>query len=129
MREAKPDVATAAPPAAFLDPSFAVEAQQRTMTVMSEATEVMTRTASAIWQKQLDILRIETDQARSGANALVKAEQPGVAIDAYLSGLRGGFESTLADMRDINDMMRDCCWRLFDLYADTLRQGPPPPSA
>jgi Phasin protein len=91
--------------------------------VFTEAAEVLSNTAAAIWEKQLNLLRIEVEQTQKGVSALTAGESAGAAFGAYVAGVQGGIETALTDMREINDLVRDCSWRLLDLYTRQMQRG------
>jgi len=99
------------------------ETAQESTAAFTEAAEVLTSTASAIWEKQLDLLRIEVEQAQQRVTALTGANDPGAALDAYVSGVQGSIQTVLTDLRDINDLMRGCAWRLLGLYAQQMHRS------
>lgn len=91
--------------------------------VFAETAELLTSTATAIWEKQLNLLRHEMEHAQKQVSAVTGSENASAAIEAYVSSVQGSIEIALADMREINDAMRDCAWRLFDLYTKRVQQG------
>jgi len=91
--------------------------------VFTETAELLTSTATAIWEKQLNLLRHEMEHAQKQVSAVTGSENASAAIEAYMSSVQGSIEIALTDMRAINDAMRDCAWRLFGLYAKRVQQG------
>lgn len=91
--------------------------------VLTETAELLTSTATAIWEKQLNLLRHEMEHAQKQVSAVAGSENAGAAIEAYVSSVQGSIEIALTNMREINDTMRDCAWQLFDLYAKRMQRG------
>lgn len=99
-------------------------AQARSTASLTQAGEIMTQTATAIWQKQKDFLQHEAVETTKGFGALGARRDPAAA--AYLDTLHAGTERAVADMREINDLIRGCAWQMFSLYAGLWSRTAPP---
>jgi hypothetical protein len=76
-----------------------------------------------IWAKEIELARLETEQA---AKLFMPPKQNGddrSAAANYCNDLHRGSEKIVAEMRSIGDAMRSCGWQLFDLYAERFKKA------
>jgi len=86
--------------------------------------KILTESAKAIWAKELELAKLEAEQA---AKMFLPPRQNGDArhaASAYCSQVHEGTEKIIAEMRSLSDMMRDYSWQLFDLYAENFKKTP-----
>jgi hypothetical protein len=109
-----------APDAQSLD-NF-VEAQERGAALMSRANDILAKAAAEVWGRQVELLKLETEQTINAFTPPKAAENAGVSVSAYCKDQQAGADKVIAHIRDINDLMRDCSWQLFSLYAESLQR-------
>ncbi|HKH81823.1 MAG TPA: hypothetical protein VKA03_09520 [Methylovirgula sp.] len=100
-----------------------VEAQERGAELFTLASELIVKTARAIWESQSELLRLETEQAAKAFAPPTIGEDPGTTMSAYCFQAHEQTDRMIAQMRRVNDLLRDCGWQLFTIYAESLRQG------
>jgi hypothetical protein len=82
--------------------------------------EILSSAATEIWTGEVELLRLEAEQASrsflpvhgDGANGKDSAEQ-----------WHNGAEKIINQMRTVSDSMRDCSWKLFELYSQNALQN------
>jgi hypothetical protein len=83
---------------------------------MEEFRKIMSESATAIWAKEIELAKLEVEQA---TRMLLPPRRDGDGRHAaaeYRNQLREGSEKIVGEMRNLSDMMRRCGWQLFDLY-------------
>jgi hypothetical protein len=90
---------------------------------MEEFRKIMSESAMAIWAKEVELAKLEMEQAtrmmlppRANGDARHTAAE-------YRSQLHAGSEKIVGEMRNLSDMMRNCGWQLFDLYTGHHKEG------
>lgn len=106
-----------------IDPVALLDASRRHANMLTEAAELVAKTASDIVVKQVDLLRVESNEIATSAAALTAGAEPLAAAQDYAAALRSGADGALSDLRDIQDLMRGCAWGLFGLYVDAISVG------
>lgn len=108
-----------------LIPNF-IGAERNNAEVLARANQIVADTTKAIWSREIELMRLETEQ-------LVKMVQPvktdgdfGKLVADYYDKWHEGSEKTIAEMREVSDLIRDCGWRLLDLYSDSLARQKEP---
>jgi len=91
--------------------------QERGSTSLAKMGEIMSRTATAVWQKQSDFYQHEASAAAKGFEPFGAQKNPGVAGTAALDAVRDGFERAIANNRAISDLLRDSASQMLTLYA------------
>ncbi|HTH97423.1 MAG TPA: hypothetical protein VL574_08400 [Stellaceae bacterium] len=94
---------------------------QHQFDMWTQAASVMTDTASAIWVRQAEIMKIATGNAAQGLLMLSQDNSAG----NYAVNLRLGAESIIDDMREIGMLSRDCQTKLLGIYVETYRRMAP----
>ncbi len=98
---------------------FAADPKQ-TFASLTQAGEIVSRTATAVWEKQAAFVRHESLQAVKVLSSLSIHRDPGAAASAYLDVLHQGIERAIDDARQINDLVRESAWQVITLYAGLL---------
>lgn len=98
-----------------LDPVFPVnfaEASLRGISLLAQGNSILLQTAREIWDKEADLLQPAHFFAPQAPN--------GSGMRSFLEQWHDNAERTLGQMRDIQDLMRECEWRLLTLAADNM---------
>jgi hypothetical protein len=96
------------------------EVQARNIATFSEANNILLQTAKAIWENETQLFQTETEEARDSMAALRPGKMPGLmAVDLFEQWHRNS-EKAISHLRAINDLVRDCEWRLLSLFAHNV---------
>lgn len=111
----------------MLFPVNLAQLQVRNLAVLSEANEIILETAKAVWEKQAELLKIGSEKAGESMKLAKKeTDNPNLAFSQLAEEWHQNGEKTVSRLRAINDLMRDCEWRLVSLYLDGLTSGHSP---
>ncbi|HVJ55340.1 MAG TPA: hypothetical protein VM689_22960 [Aliidongia sp.] len=97
-------------------------AQERGTELSSRTGEILAKTAKALWENQVDMMRLETLQTMSGLAVRMLGKEPGPTMAACCDQWHQNNEQLIAHMRTASDLVRECGWQLFDTYLNSLRR-------
>lgn len=107
-------------------PPNLVEAQQRNTAFITRANEVMAHTARAVWESEMELLRLESEQVAKTLVPLKPGDDPTATAAAYSEQWQAGSEKLLNHMRTVSDLVRKCGWDLFHIYQESVREAAKP---
>ena len=107
-------------------PPNLVEAQERNTALITRANEVMVNTARAVWESEMELFRLESEQVAKTLVPLKLGNDPAATVSAYCEQWQEGSEKLLNHMRTVNDLVRKCGWDLFHIYQESLREAAKP---
>lgn len=100
-----------------LFPPSLADAQERNSVMFTQASEILTRTARALWESQTELFRLEAEQAARTIVPAANDADPAVMTSALFHQWHDAVEATIGHMRRVNDLTRNCGWELFALAA------------
>ena len=114
-----------------MSPPNLVEAQERNTGLITRANEVMVNMARGVWESEMELFRLESEQVVKTLVPLKLGNDPTATVAAYSEQWQGGSEKLLNHMRTVSDLVRRCGWDLFHIYQESVREAAKPfqPSA
>lgn len=106
-------------------PAFVTLGEQGAVS-LGQAGEIVSRTMTAVWQKQADFLRHEVTAAVTGYASCAAQGDPAAITAFCVDRMRLGVERAVVDAREINDLVRQGVWQMVSLYAGLWSQGAGP---
>lgn len=103
-------------------PPNLVEAQERNTALITRANEVMVNTARAMWESEMELFRLESEQVAKTLVPLKLGDDPTAVVSAYCEQWQDGSEKLLGHIRAVIDLVRKCGWDLFHIYQDSVRE-------
>lgn len=116
-RQPKTDETKAAFAPAFL------EAQERNTTIIARANEVMVDTARAVWESEVKLFQLESEQVAKAIQPVKFGDDPASAVSVYCEQWQERSEKLLDHMRTVNDLIRKCGWDMFRVYQGGLQDA------
>jgi hypothetical protein len=110
------------PPVEMQLPFDLVEAQERGVVFFTELNDLMVKTARAVSETQIELLRLDVEQGAKAFAPVKIGEDPG-AMSAYCDRLHEQTDRMIAQMRQVNDLYMDYGWGLLAIYAQGLRHA------
>jgi hypothetical protein len=104
-------------------PPNLAEAQERNTALVSRANEIMANTARAVWESEMELFRLESEQVARALTPLKPGDDPAATVSAHWEQWQEGSEKLLDHMRGVNDLLRKCGWDLFHVYRESLREA------
>jgi hypothetical protein len=98
-----------------------LEAQERGTALMTRANDILVKTAAEVWGREVELFKLETEQTMNAFMPPKLGEDGGNNIFAYYRTQQAGADKVIAQIRDINDIMRNCGWQIFGLCAESLK--------
>jgi hypothetical protein len=98
-----------------------LEAQERGTALMTRANDILVKTATEVWGREVELFKLETEQTMHVFLPPKLGEDAGSNISAFYKTQQAGADKVIAHIRGINDIMCNCGWQLFGLYAESLR--------
>jgi hypothetical protein len=89
--------------------------QARNMATAAHANEILVRTAKAMWEKQTELFKLEAEQSRNLLAPIKPEGNPMAAFSGFWDRWHAHAEKSIANMRALNDLARDCQWELQEL--------------
>lgn len=81
--------------------------------LIARTGEILSDAATQIWTREIELLRLETELA---ARSLLPLHADG-ADKLPVEQWQDSAGKIINQMREVGDAVRDCGWRLFDLYS------------
>ena len=103
-----------------LDPIALLDARHQSANLLNASTELFTKAMGDIVARQVDFLRVESDEMAKCAAALAGGGEPAELLQHLTNALHSGADDALTDFRAIQDLMRGCMWGLVGLYVESL---------
>lgn len=103
-----------------LFPMNFVQFQMRNFAAIARANNILTSTARAVWENEVELFKTETEQARNSITSLKSGADPCSTFANLFEQWHRNSESTIDHLRTINDLISDCEWRLLSLIADNM---------
>lgn len=100
----------------------AADAQARAAQHISQHNDLMINTARALWDSHARLLQLQADQAAALFALPAAAGDPDAMMAVCHRYWHDGSEQLIAHWRQVNDLMRDAGWQLFEAQAESLRQ-------
>lgn len=107
-------------------PSNLMGAQERNTTLITRVNEMMVNTARAVWESEMELFRLESEQVAKTLVPLKLSDDPAATVSAYHEQWQEGSEKLLNHMRTVSDLVRKCGWDLFHIYQESLREATKP---
>ncbi len=107
-------------------PPNLVEAQERNTAFVTRANEIMVHTARAVWESEMELFRLESEQVAKTLVPLKLGDDPAATAAAYSEQWHEGSEKLLNHMRTVSDLVRRCGWDLFNIYQESVREAAKP---
>lgn len=104
-------------------PPNLVEAQERNTALITRANEVMVNTARAVWESEMELFRLESEQVAKSLVPLKLGVDPTAVASAYCEQWQDSSEKLINHLRTVNDLVRKCGWDLFHIYQESLRES------
>lgn len=114
---------------ATMFPAQFVAAQERNTALITRANEVMVNAARAVWESEMELIRLESEQLTNSLVPLKLGEDPAATVSACREHWRDGSEKLLNHMRSVSDIIRKCNWDLLRIYQEGLRDAGKPVQA
>lgn len=89
--------------------------QARNIATATRANEILVRTAKAMWEKETEMFKLETEQSRNMLTPIKLDGNPMAAFSGFWDCWHAHAEKSIANMRALNDLARDCQWELQEL--------------
>lgn len=103
-----------------------VEAQERNTALITRANEVMVNTARAVWESEMELFQLESEQVARSLVPLKLGDDPAAVVSAVCEQWQERSEKLLSHMRTVGDLVRKCGWDLFHIYQESLRGAAKP---
>lgn len=87
--------------------------------LVARTGEILSAAATDIWAAEIELLRLEAEQA---SRSFLPVRGNGDGQNDGVEKWRDGVEQIIAQMRTVGDSMRQCGWRLFELYSQNALQ-------
>ncbi|TAL88642.1 MAG: hypothetical protein EPN62_08195 [Candidimonas sp.] len=100
----------------------AADAQANATRLFSRTNELMITMAQALWEGQTKLLQVEVEQAAKTFSPPATGGDPGEIYTIYCQQWHESSERRITHLRQMNDLMRDYNWQVFEAYADSLCQ-------
>lgn len=100
----------------------AADAQANATSLFNRTNELMIAMARALWDSQTKLLQLEAEQATKTFSPPAIGGDPGEIYATYCQQCRESSERRITHLRQVNDLMRDYNWQIFETYAQSLRQ-------
>ena len=107
-------------------PPNLVEVQEHNTALITRANEVMLNTARAVWEREMELFWLESEQLAKTLVPSKLGDDPTKAVSACCEQWHECSEKLLNQMRSINDLVRECGWDLFHIYQESLREAAKP---
>ncbi len=91
-------------------------------TLLSRTHKILADTALGVWESNAGLLTFEAVQCAKLLAPQGDHPDPAAAMTASLDQWHQGTEQLVAHARRVNDLVYECGWKLFENYADGLRQ-------
>ena len=98
------------------------EAQARGLASLAQVNTILVDTAKAIWENEMELFRLETEQARGALSPSLSCDNPMTAFSGMCAHWHETTEKSIQHIRAIQDRMRDCEWKILELFAENLNQ-------
>jgi len=102
------------------DPIALLDARHQSANLLNAGAELVTKTLGDIVAKQVDFLRVESDEIAKCTAALAGGGEPAAVLQELTRAFHSGADDALTDFRAIQDLMRGCMWGLLGLYVESL---------
>ena len=109
-----------------MSPPNLVEAQERNTGLITRANEVMVNMARGVWESEMELFRLESEQVAKTLVPLKLGNDPTATVAAYSEQWQEGSEKLLNHMRTVSDLVRRCGWDLFHIYQESVREAAKP---
>jgi Phasin protein len=107
-------------------PPNLMQAHERNSALITRANEMMVNTARAVWESEMELLRLESEQFAKTLVPLKLGSDPAAAASVYCAQWQEGSEKLLNQMRTVSDLVRKCGWDLFQIYQESLHDAAMP---
>jgi len=104
-------------------PSNFEATQDHNTALMTRASAVMVDTARAVWERQMELFRLESEQLANILVPFAGGEDPAAKVSAWGERWQEDSEKLINRMRAVNDIVRKCGWELFRIYQESLREA------
>ncbi|MBV6271884.1 phasin family protein [Alcaligenaceae bacterium CGII-47] len=104
----------------------AADTQANATRLFSQTNELMITMARALWDSQTKLLQTEIEQAVKTFSPPATGGDPSEIYAAYCQQWHESSERRITHMRQVNDLIRDYNWQVFETYADSLGQSSKP---
>ena len=92
----------------------------RNIATAARANEILVNTAKAMWEKETELFKLESDQSRNMLAPIKPDGNPMAAFFGFWDRWHAHSEKTIANMREINDLARNCEWQLLGLVSENI---------
>lgn len=96
------------------------EIQARNVAIAARANEILVNTAKAMWEKETELFKLETEQSRNMLAPIKLGDNPMTVFSGLWSRWHAQTEKAIANMRELNDLARDCEWQLLELANENI---------
>lgn len=110
-------------PAAFDPTPFlkgAAEMPRLNIQMVMRANEIVSEAARAIWESEVELVRLETEEGAKWLSLARPTMDPGKVPVVTFTQWHESAERIFMQMRGMGDVMRKCGWELFELYAESM---------
>lgn len=90
--------------------------------MLIRANEIMFEAAKAIWESEVELLKVEAEEGSKFMLAAGTAGDPAKSAAQAYAQWRDSSEKILTRMRGMSDQMRKCGWDLLQLYAAEMKR-------
>ena len=90
--------------------------------LIARAGEILSDAATEVWSRELELMRLEAELA---TRSFMPLHANGSDTKNKVEEWQDGAEKVIAQMRSVSDSLRDCSWKLFELYSKNALQAPP----
>ena len=87
--------------------------------LFARTSEILTSAATDIWAGEVELFRLEAEQASRSLSAVRGNGNDG---KDKVEQWHAGAEKIINQMRTVGDSMRECGWKLFELYSEDASQ-------
>ncbi len=82
--------------------------------LVTRTGEILSTAATDIWSAEVELMRLEAELA---SRSLLPVNPNGANGKDHVEQWRDGAEKVINQVRAVGDTMRDCSWKLFELYS------------
>ena len=107
-------------------PANVMQAQESNTALLMRANEIISETARAVWESEMEFFRQEADRIAKLSVPSKPDGDPTQAIAAYSEQWQDSSEKLLQRIRTVNDLMLKSSWDLFHLYRQGLQDAAKP---
>ena len=104
----------------LLFPVDFAQIQARNAGMFARANEIMVHTAKAVWEKETELFKLETEQSRGALAPMKSDDNPMTAFSQFFDRWHDYAEKSITHFREINDLVRDCEWQMLDLVNENI---------